>query len=169
LPPIRLAGDGRVGSSAVGRGERNPLKTPGVGCPSCPKGYTEIVLREDFGGRVLPAPGELDVVFPKSSFFPEAAEAGVDLAEEGLRGSLLLPESLLALLLCSLGDPLPLILLVLSVVVFLQSPPAPVSSSTTRSPSLLSPSLSSFFIFFASGIIGPCISKEAEPQLPSLL
>ena len=40
LPPIRLAGDGRVGSSAVGRGERNPLKTPGVGCPSCPKGYT---------------------------------------------------------------------------------------------------------------------------------
>ena len=41
LPPIRLGGSGLVGSTAVGRGGLNPLKTPGGGSPSA-KGYPAI-------------------------------------------------------------------------------------------------------------------------------
>ena len=66
-------------------------------------------------------------------------DAGVDLAEEGLRGSFLLPFSVPF----SLGDLFP----------FVVAPPAVPSfeSSTTKSWSLLSPSLSSFLSFLDSG------------------
>ena len=46
MPPIRPGGNGRVGSRVVGTGRvpvgsggLNPLKTPGAGSPSGPKGY----------------------------------------------------------------------------------------------------------------------------------
>ena len=104
--------------------------------------YIPKAPKADFEGSILPAPGELEDVFPPpaSSFFPED-EAGVDLAEEGLKGSFLLPPSPPPF---SLGDLLPLLLAVPML-------PLESSSSTTRSASLLSPSLSSFFIFLASG------------------
>ena len=97
-----------------------------------------------FGGRIFAAPGEPEAVLA-SSFFPEE-EAGVDLADEGLKGSFLLPSPF------SLGDLLPLLLATTGAAV----PPLlqfalESSSSTTKSASLRSPSLSSFFIFLASG------------------
>ena len=95
------------------------------------------------GGKIFPAPGELDAL---SSFFPPRDEAGVDLAEEGLKGSFLEASPLLPLVPFSLGDLLPL-LVPLPFVVTLAS----LSSSTTKSASLRSPSLSSFLSFLASG------------------
>ena len=104
--------------------------------PKAPKAAFET------GGRIFPAPGDpAEAVLASPSFFPRD-EAGVDLAEEGLKGSFLLPSPLVPF---SRGDLLPLLLVVPLL------PLESLSSSTTRSASLRSPSLSSFFSFLASG------------------
>ena len=73
--------------------------------------------RADFGGKIFPAPGEPEDVLQPSSFFPEDAEAGVDLADEGLKGSFLLPASLAAPPWpFSLGDLLPLLLVEMALL-----------------------------------------------------
>ena len=103
-----------------------------------------------FGGRIFAAPGEPEAVLA-SSFFPEE-EAGVDLADEGLKGSFLLPSPF------SLGDLLPLLLAAVPLLPLEES-----SSSTTKSASLRSPSLSvSFFIFLASGERGRVLLLGSE-------
>ena len=79
-------GSGLVGSRVPGNGGLNPLKTPGGGSPSG-NGYPSAPNPLGIGGEPLAAPGE---VLGLSSFFPPpAVDAGVDLAELGLRGSFL--------------------------------------------------------------------------------
>ena len=128
-------GRGLVGSNVPGNGGRNPLKTPGGGNPSA-NGYPRAPKAFVAGGVILAASG---VVLGLSSFFlsPPDVDAGVDRAELGLKGSFL-PFSVPF----SRGDLLPFVA------------GASLESSTTRSVSLLSPSLSSFFNFFDSGDLG---------------
>ena len=200
---MRLGGSpaGLVGSTAVGSGGLNPLKTPGGGSPSA-KGYPTIknekkychthnllkhLITEEvaagnfmenyyssffnvktlprapragaFGGRIFAAPGEPEAVLA-SSFFPEE-EAGVDLADEGLKGSFLLPSPF------SLGDLLPLLLADVPLLPLEES-----SSSTTKSASLRSPSLisfCSFFIFLASGDLDRRCGSEVAGDMDVLL